>query len=312
MSFFSGFAEGLAEKLSDPDKPVFSNNMDRLKLNPTAFNLDSNGQQQRPSGGGKEEPASGGFLSGFAEGLQGPQRPPTGQAEQGASSASSGLFDGLTSGFAATANMDKPKSAFGQATVSGLETAGQKIKEFFKPSKPDVSKSDYSGLAQNVQTTSPYDLASSYVGKTEKQHAGTLSSFFRKSLGERIDPSQTPWCAAFANSVLKGTGRPGTGSMMAKSFMNYGTPTESPSQGDIAVLTRGNPKSAKGHVGFVDSIVTKGNQKFVKLLGGNQDDSVSYKLYPMSRVLGFRRPPSSAAEAGSMLNNTLNFKGMGN
>jgi hypothetical protein len=71
---------------------------------------------------------------------------------------------------------------------------------------------------------------------------------------------------------------------MAKSFLNWGKPTDTPQKGDIAVFHRGDPSAAIGHVAFVDSV----SDGKVKVLGGNQSHGVNYLEYPMSRVAGFR------------------------
>jgi uncharacterized protein (TIGR02594 family) len=105
-----------------------------------------------------------------------------------------------------------------------------------------------------------------------------------------VNPAKTAWCAGFVNAVLGATGREGTGSLAARSFLNYGTSTDSPSQGDIAVFARTDDPT-KGHVGFFDGFVKKGNQTYVRVLGGNQKNSVKVSLFPASTVLGFRKPP---------------------
>lgn len=136
-------------------------------------------------------------------------------------------------------------------------------------------------------------IAKAYMGDGPKAHADVLQSFFKKS-GVDVNPQTTPWCAGFANAVLKVSGRPGTGSLSAKSLLNYGTPTKNPQKGDIVVYNdmSGDNNPAKGHVGFVDSIVTKNGQQYVRTLGGNQDGQVKIKDYPISKVAGFRIPPT--------------------
>jgi hypothetical protein len=55
-------------------------------------------------------------------------------------------------------------------------------------------------------------------------------------------------CAVNVNAFLSSLGVPGTGSAMAKSFLNWGKPTE-PVPGAVAVYERGG--GAKGHVAVV-------------------------------------------------------------
>lgn len=134
------------------------------------------------------------------------------------------------------------------------------------------------------------DTAKKFLGTNEFTHNKTLSQFFEKSLGKSINPQKTAWCAAFANSILKNSGRPGTNSLMARSFLKYGSPTQQPTEGDIAVFSRGK-SPVHGHVGFYMGTVNKGGKDYIKVLGGNQGNSVSIKTYPVDRLLGFRRPP---------------------
>lgn len=138
-------------------------------------------------------------------------------------------------------------------------------------------------------------VASSYLGTGAHDPAGkqTLSNFFEKSGQGKVDPSTTPWCAAFANSVLSTTGQGGTGSLAARSFLKYGTPTNSPQAGDVTVFSdltgKNNPNA--GHVGFYAG---PGSQPgMIKVLGGNESGAVSIKEYPESKVLGYREPPST-------------------
>jgi uncharacterized protein (TIGR02594 family) len=132
------------------------------------------------------------------------------------------------------------------------------------------------------------EVASNFIGVHERSGQETLSDFFQKTLGRAINPVTTPWCAAFANAVLKEKGIKGTGSLLARSFLDFGTPTETPQKGDIVVLTRGN-KSWQGHVGFFMGFDDNGN---VRILGGNQSNRVSVQSYNADRVIGYRQPPN--------------------
>lgn len=164
-----------------------------------------------------------------------------------------------------------------------------------EPSVPPNSQNLINNQQQKVQSvnqaaqqgTTAFKTAYSMIGQTVQHDGQALHSFFQKS-GVNLNPSTAPWCAAFANAVLQASGERGTGSMAARSFLNYGTPTQKPSQGDIVVLSRGSDTS-KGHVGFFAGM--DGPDK-VKILGGNQSNSVMIKSFPVSRVLGYRVPPN--------------------
>jgi uncharacterized protein (TIGR02594 family) len=182
-------------------------------------------------------------------------------------------------------------------TDEGKSIASQLGIDLSKMQKPDslqmpLNSTQRIGAASNTAYAggTPYAIASSFLGTNERDGRQVLSGFFQKAGGMNLDPATTPWCAAFANSVLKAGGIQGTGSTMARSFLNWGTPTDKPTQGDVVVLRRGSSQTL-GHVGFYAGPGdTKG---MVKILGGNQGDKVMLKDYPASDVLGYREPPSA-------------------
>lgn len=118
----------------------------------------------------------------------------------------------------------------------------------------------------------------------------TLRALFSEA-NQNIDPKMVAWCAAFVNAVLATNGLPGTDSLAARSFLNYGTATNKPQQGDIVVLRRGN-NQAQGHVGFYAG---EGRNGQIMVTGGNQGDAVSTAAFNRRDVLGFRRAPTEAA-----------------
>lgn len=115
----------------------------------------------------------------------------------------------------------------------------------------------------------------------------------RKQIKELVgvDPVRTEWCAAFANAVLDMQGIPGSESvseypLMARSFIRWGdkVEVEDIQRGDIVVFPRGD-QGWQGHVGFY---VNTQDDKWV-VLGGNQDNTVSYGLYDPKKVIAIRR-----------------------
>lgn len=148
--------------------------------------------------------------------------------------------------------------------------------------------------AQGSKLT-PMEVAKDYLGLTEANDSKVISSFIKKSAGTSINPRVTPWCAAFMNALIGASGGEGTGKLNARSFLEYGTPTETASEGDIVVFSRGNDPAA-GHVGLYAGEVTKGGERFIKVLGGNQGDSVSIAEYPASTLLGVRKPPKAGTK----------------
>lgn len=97
---------------------------------------------------------------------------------------------------------------------------------------------------------------------------------------------ETPWCASFVNWCLEVTGVAGTRSATARSFLAWGreVPVDVVQPGDIAVFSRGS-SPWQGHVGFF----LGWDGPNIRLLGGNQSDSVSIATYSVGRLLGFRR-----------------------
>jgi uncharacterized protein (TIGR02594 family) len=127
--------------------------------------------------------------------------------------------------------------------------------------------------SRGIHTPPPQlTVAEQYVGMNEREHRVTLREFMG------IDPVRVEWCAAFVNSVLHETGVDSTGSLMARSYLEWGVSTDAPSPGDIMVFSRGS-SGWQGHVGFYVATVTYKDQDYWVVLGGNQDNSVSYRLY---------------------------------
>ncbi|RJF95344.1 TIGR02594 family protein [Noviherbaspirillum saxi] len=106
------------------------------------------------------------------------------------------------------------------------------------------------------------------------------------------------WCSSFVNWCLVQMNIAGTGSALARSWLEWGHPLEQPVTGCIAVLYREDPSSWKGHVGFF----LRCDDQYVYLLGGNQLSQVREHFYPKEQVLSYRWPvtPGSNQVAGSI------------
>lgn len=145
-------------------------------------------------------------------------------------------------------------------------------------------------MGQLVDNAGIFKNALSEMGVKEGNPA--LSAYLAKA-NPGLDPSKTPWCAGYVGSVLNASGIKGTGSLTAKSYLQFGTPVQQPSKGDIVVFNdlTGKNDPAHGHVGFVDHVDQRTGQVYT--LGGNQDNSVSVKAFPTSMVAGYRHPPSA-------------------
>jgi uncharacterized protein (TIGR02594 family) len=139
--------------------------------------------------------------------------------------------------------------------------------------------------------------AQSMVGTREGQSA--LTDYLHTG-GQNLDPVTRAWCGAFINATLQASGYGGTGSDLAKSFLNYGTGVDvkSVQPGDIAVFNRGDPRSIYGHAGLVKAYDPATGR--VQLVSGNVGNSVAEQWMDANTAIGFRRPVKSGdASAGT-------------
>lgn len=135
-----------------------------------------------------------------------------------------------------------------------------------------------------------YKRAGQAIGLNERDQKTALQEYLANG-GVNLDPATQAWCADFVNATLAQSGMKGTGSSAARSFLDWGKPTDTPNKGDIAVFTRGDPSSWTGHVGFFDGYNPDGT---IRVLGGNQSDAVTYTNKDPSTLLGFRTAEGSA------------------
>jgi uncharacterized protein (TIGR02594 family) len=103
------------------------------------------------------------------------------------------------------------------------------------------------------------------------------------------------WCSSFVHWTLARAGVRGTGSALARSWLEWGEPLDAPRPGCIAVLWRDDPASWKGHVGFF----VRADATQVVLLGGNQLGEVREHAYPLACVLGWRWPSDADAPSAA-------------
>ena len=141
----------------------------------------------------------------------------------------------------------------------------------------------------------PFTLAGKQLGLNENEQNAAIQEYLRNG-GVSLDPAVTAWCAAFVNATLAQSGQQGTGSNMARSFMNWGQGVDQPQPGDLAVFSRGDPNGPFGHVGFFEGYNPDGT---IRVLGGNQGDAVSVSSYSPDRLLGFRRAADGTVSGGA-------------
>lgn len=116
-------------------------------------------------------------------------------------------------------------------------------------------------------------------------NAPEILRYFRDAGDDTVQTETTPWCAAFAGAMLKRAGVSNTGSLLARSYLDWGMPLDDARLGAIAVFSRGDDPTA-GHIGFV---LGEADGKLY-LLGGNQSDAVTVASFDKARLLGLRWP----------------------
>jgi len=108
---------------------------------------------------------------------------------------------------------------------------------------------------------------------------------YLSSVFDYAQHDEMPWCSAFVSWVMTKAGYESTHSALARSWLSYGRAVTKPERGDIIILERGS-HPWQGHVGFFDGLI---NNQY-NILGGNQGNAVSYRVFDKSRLLGIRRP----------------------
>ena len=135
----------------------------------------------------------------------------------------------------------------------------------------------------------PFEIARGYIGTTEGpglEDNLTIMAMYASVGHEWVEHDSVAWCAAFVGHCLERAGIRSTRRLTARSYLDWGVPVEiaDAQTGDIAVIPRGT-SSWQGHVFFIDRI----EGPWVWGLGGNQNDAVNVKRYPVSKLLGVRR-----------------------
>lgn len=135
----------------------------------------------------------------------------------------------------------------------------------------------------------PFEIARGYIGTTEGpglEDNPTIMAMYASVGHEWVEHDSVAWCAAFVGHCLERAGIRSTRRLTARSYLDWGVPVEiaDAQTGDIAVIPRG-VSSWQGHVFFIDRI----EGPWVWGLGGNQNDAVNVKRYPVSKLLGVRR-----------------------
>jgi uncharacterized protein (TIGR02594 family) len=150
----------------------------------------------------------------------------------------------------------------------------------------------------NTPAKSWMTIAEAEVGVRENAAAGQHNKRileFHKSTSLRATEDEVPWCSSFVNWVMLESGRTGTKSAAAKSWLNWGTNLAKPQVGAVTVIkkkTGGTDKATGSSSGFHVAFFVSATPTHLRLLGGNQSDSVKYSNFQLSKydIKGYRWP----------------------
>ena len=121
--------------------------------------------------------------------------------------------------------------------------------------------------------------------KKGEEHEARILQYFHDIGFEQIDNDETPWCAAFANWVLKCNGLKGSKKLNAKSLSKIGRKKDLSKEvaeiGDLIIFNRGS-EAWMGHVGFLVRFCPI--RKMFGVLGGNQSNEVKVSWYAPSKL----------------------------
>jgi uncharacterized protein (TIGR02594 family) len=140
-------------------------------------------------------------------------------------------------------------------------------------------------MAKKIISPLWYDLALDERGVKVTHDNPKVLAYYADSGFKDVRHDSVPWCAAFVGAMLHRAGVEPSGSLMARSYLKWGTKLKAPKHGCVVVFSRPG-SSFLGHVAFFDHSV--GDK--VMVFGGNQSHRVSFGLFPKSRVLGYRWP----------------------
>ena len=144
--------------------------------------------------------------------------------------------------------------------------------------------------SQIISSNPLIQFASKYYGLADiegKINNKQILIFFRETGHQNIKDDETSWCSVFVSYCVKELKGNYPKSATARSWLDKGVKVNQPNPGDLVIFWRDSPNSWKGHVGIFLGFDKE--TKTVITLGGNQDDQVKIKKYPVNQVLGYRR-----------------------
>ena len=153
--------------------------------------------------------------------------------------------------------------------------------------------------------STPYSLLETLIGLEERpgpkdNHPLVQWGLELCGLG-RNQPDEIAWCSAILQPIMHLLKLPRSKSAAARSWLKVGleiTIPEAKRGFDVVILKRGpepqpGPEvtsGAPGHVGLFSGMEYGGaTATRVRVLAGNQSDSINVQAFPLSQVLGVRR-----------------------
>jgi uncharacterized protein (TIGR02594 family) len=118
---------------------------------------------------------------------------------------------------------------------------------------------------------------------------------YHQTTSLKATTDEVPWCSSFVNWVITQVGRRGTNNALAKSWLNWGTTLATARQGAVTVIKkklRGGDAATGSTTGFHVGFLISSSTTHVRLLGGNQSDSVKYSNFALASytIEGHRWP----------------------
>lgn len=143
------------------------------------------------------------------------------------------------------------------------------------------------------------EIAWGHLGTRETPGAAAtpdILQWFRDVGHPAVTSDEVPNCAAFVGSCLVRAGLPLDKiplerRLLARSYLEIGTPIAEPRVGALGVFSRGADPTF-GHVGWI----TRWSADTITLLGANQGDQVNETAYPRARLVGIRWPEAVSSK----------------
>jgi len=150
--------------------------------------------------------------------------------------------------------------------------------EYFKEGKKATKKCPYNYVK----------IAKEELGVTEIRGAGSNKRIeqYHRVAGGYHWKDDVPWCASFISFIMVKAGYHNLPKypFRAKSWLNFGVSVGKPYYGSLAIKSR----KGGGHIGIVLGISS--DERYLYILGGNQNDKVCIKKYRKSVFIDFRMP----------------------